>query len=512
MTSLAETYSESGTKYSQGCQIPPILIPSKVPSKGSFGEPAFDLAHASGLTLDPWQKTLLSDWLKFDYRGKWCALDCGLVVSRQNGKGALLEARALFALFQQPGCDLVIWTAHEVNTALEGFKRIRQLIEQTPFLMKQVRKIMEAQGKEGIELRNGRRLLFKARSKGGARGFTCDVLFLDEAMFLTEEQMRAIYSALSAVPNPQIIFTGSAGWKDSVGFGRLRNNSLKGRKARGHFAEWSLEMCGLDCMPDCTVHIDPMSHEAAWLTNPGLGKRVTWEFVQSEQGNYDLEGFAQERLGVGTWPTDGESWSVVDEERYRRCHDPSPTKVAKSVSFAVDITPDRSYSSISVGFRTEEGKKHGELTRNAQNQWDHGPGDHWVLPRLIELAKKHRAPVIIDPATQALWLEEPLKAAGVEVIRANTRDYGEACASLVAAIQPKGGGPATFSHSDQALVTAAFAGAGKREVGEFWMWDRGESHAEITPLVSLTLAVWGVDQPRKNNRAVPFARRLDIER
>jgi phage terminase large subunit-like protein len=83
------------------------------------------------------------------------------------------------------------------------------LFEGDPELKKQIKHIHRANGEQGIELRNGSRLRFVARTKGSGRGFTADLVILDEAYALTPEQMSALIPTLSSRPNPQIWYTSS---------------------------------------------------------------------------------------------------------------------------------------------------------------------------------------------------------------------------------------------------------------------------------------------------------------
>ncbi|MGY4986484.1 hypothetical protein [Streptomyces nigrescens] len=62
---------------------------------------------------------------------RWAAFEVGLVVSRQNGKGSLLEARELAGLFLF-GERLIIHSAHQFDTSKEAFERILMLVENTP--------------------------------------------------------------------------------------------------------------------------------------------------------------------------------------------------------------------------------------------------------------------------------------------------------------------------------------------------------------------------------------------
>ena len=79
---------------------------------------------------------------------------------------------------------LIVWSAHEFSTAQEAFRDMLELVEGTPELDRKVKAVHRANGDEAIELLNGCRLKFKARTKAGGRGLTGDVVILDEAFAL----------------------------------------------------------------------------------------------------------------------------------------------------------------------------------------------------------------------------------------------------------------------------------------------------------------------------------------
>ena len=64
-----------------------------------FGQQAVELARDAGLSLDPWQEFVIENALGTRDDGKWAAFEVGVNVPRQNGKGGILEARALAGLF-----------------------------------------------------------------------------------------------------------------------------------------------------------------------------------------------------------------------------------------------------------------------------------------------------------------------------------------------------------------------------------------------------------------------------
>jgi hypothetical protein len=167
-----------------GDQVP--RISSVPPYSVSLGDQAVAFAAKAGLFLDPWQQLVLRESMGMAPGGKWAAPRVGLLVPRQNGKGSVLEALELFHLFVL-GTKLIIHSAHKFDTSQEHFLRMRTLIEGNPDLSRHVRATPTANGKEAIILNNGNRLKFKARTISGAgRGFSADLLILDEAMLLPE--------------------------------------------------------------------------------------------------------------------------------------------------------------------------------------------------------------------------------------------------------------------------------------------------------------------------------------
>lgn len=166
-----------------------------------------ELGDSIGMVLDPWQRETLIEASGEDAQGKWAASEVAINCDRQNGKGGILEVREIGGLFLL-GEWLLTHTAHRVDTCLEHFRRVKTLVEGSSDLTRKVKTIREANGQESIELMSGARLNFKARSKGAGRGFSGDFLGLDEAMWLTD--LGSMLPSLSASPNPQIYYVGSA--------------------------------------------------------------------------------------------------------------------------------------------------------------------------------------------------------------------------------------------------------------------------------------------------------------
>ncbi|WP_405769294.1 terminase [Actinacidiphila glaucinigra] len=456
------------------------------PSVSSAGQEAIDLAARAGLRLDPWQQHVLRQGMGEDADGSWSAFEVAVNVPRQNGKGGIIEARELWGLFIG-GEELILHSAHEFKTAKNAFKRIERLIRGCPDLHKRVKAYRYTVGEESIELHSGQVLRFIARSKGSGRGFTGDCNILDEDMILGDEAMDALLPTMAAVDNPQIWYLGSAGiGSPSVQLGRLRRRALAAVEsgtpdASLAYFEWSADLHRDECPSDCTEHDDAASDEAVLKANPATGYRLTLEKVANERSTLSPAGYARERLGVGEYPTDtADTWQVIGEDAWRALA-AAESAPSDPVSFAIDMTPERSHAAICVAGEWRGGT-HVEVV-------DHRPGTGWLLDRAAELHTKWKPRCwVVDAAGPAgaliAALEERL---GVEVVQPKGRDVAAACGQFYDAVTEQ-----SLSHRDDAPLAVALAGAQKRALGDAWAWARRVVSVDISPLVGVTLAKWGL--------------------
>lgn len=433
------------------------------PAPTTAGQEVVDLAESVGLILDPPQADVLHGGLGQHEDGQWFASEVGVVEPRQNGKGCILEARALggLYLFNEP---LILWTAHEFKTSREGFLRVRALVDNYDHLRKRVKAVRMAAGEEGVELLNGCRLRFIARSGGSGRGFSGDCVFLDEAYALTDDQMAALMPTLSARPNVQIWYTSSAPLEASV---VLRRVCKRGRvKAPGlAYFEW--------CADKSSKSDDPVAWAAA---NPALGIRITEEAIRRELGSMGEDEFRRERLGI--WVEDADQGGLPVAS-WRDSVD-IDSQVQGKVVFALDANPERTAAAIAVcGLRADE-LEHGEIT-------DHRPSLGWVVDRVLELKGRWGEPTfLLDPSGPAGSLIAPLQEAGIEPVLVSGREMAQACGAFHDAVLE-----GRFRHLDQDSLNVAVAGARRRALGDSWAWHRQNSQVDICPLVAVTLARYG---------------------
>lgn len=434
------------------------------------GADADETAAAYGLRLDDWQALVLDDWLASGPDGLWAHSRAGLSVPRQNGKNAILEARELYGMAVIG--ERFLHTAHEVKTARKAFLRLLGYFDNPrkyPDLAARVAEIRRTNGQEAIVLHNGGQIEFVARSKGSARGFTVDVIVLDEAQELADEALEALRSTNATGPqgNPQIIYTGTppSPKNDGEVFTRFRSGALAGQAERTCWHEWS-------AAPDMGLDDEATVAQA----NPAYGIRLTAKTVRDEREDISEEGFARERLGV--WE-DVSTSAVIDAATWARCADMG-SQVRDRLALAVDVQPDRTSGSVAVAGQRQDGRWHVEVIDNRNNVG-------WIVERVAGIYKRQRIrTVVIDRRGPAASLVEPLEQKGLRVTTTDASAMAASCAAFYDAVMED-----RLRHLDTPVLNSALAVARKRSLGDSWAWHRKNAAADITPLVACTLALHG---------------------
>jgi hypothetical protein len=386
----------------------------------SHGHDALELAASAGLVLDPWQADVIVGSMGVRPDGKWSAFEVGVDVPRQNGKDAILEVRTLAGLYLV-GERLITFSAHQFDTSLEAFRRLLELVEEAD-LQREVKRVSRSHGEEGIELKTGQRVRYRTRTKGGGRGFSGDCLILNEAMILPESAMGSVFPTLSARPNPQVWYTGSAVDKliheHGVVFARVRERGHAGDPRLGWF-EHSAPFEGPD-----EVSAEAAKDPGMWsMANPSLGTRITEEYVAAEQRALASRTFAVERLGVGDWPsTDEGGGQVIADEDWDALADPASRR-AGAVCFTFDVRPDGGSAAIAVGGHRSDGLEHVEIV-------EHRDGTGWLVDRLVELEERHQPEAIECDGRNAAAARFVLELAnrGVTVEPVDTQAHAQASA------------------------------------------------------------------------------------
>lgn len=453
----------------------------------SAGDEAIDLAASAGLILDPWQKFVLRNSLGERADGRWSAFEVGLVVARQQGKGSVLEARELFGLVLA-GEKQVVHTAHELKTSMKHFKRLIRLFDGSDDLRKRVRKVINSNGKEGLEMVNGAVLECLARTRGAGRGFTGDLVVLDEAYALTDEQMEASMPTMLAVDNAQVWYTSSPPLDAESGriLMAVRDRGEAGKAKRLAWFDYGLPG-SLDRLEG--IDLDDRANWTAALPSFRSG-RVREEGVEVMRDVLSDKGFAREILGI--WPaTPTQAGFRVIPERFWTDRQDADAKLDGRPALGVYVPPDRSYAAIVAAGVREAGGRMVELTGRGPVD-DYRPGTRWVVPRLKLLEEHNPSVLVIDDKALADEAEE----AGLTVHRANVADVVTGCQLFYDGVAGADETGRDVWHLGQQLLTDAVAGATKRKVGGSWAWERHDVTGDVTVLAAASLALFGHSTPR----------------
>lgn len=460
---------------------------SHPPYGQTYGPEAVELAASAGLIADPWQADIMNTMLAVTPAGMWVCPECGFVVPRQNGKGSIFEMRALAGLYLL-GEPLLMWSAHEYKTAMEGFRRILDLIENTDDLRKRVFKVSNTNGDEGVELHGegprritGRqRLRFLARSKGSGRGFTGWVNLLDEWFAGTQAQVEALLPTMSAVANPQTVYASTPPLDSATGepLFSLRKRGETGTDPGLAWFDWG-----------APADVDPDDQDEWARSNPALGIRVRIEAVAQERRSMSVDGFLRERLGV--WPkAPGQQWRVIPEPAWSGQVDHDPQRPA-DIALAVQVDYRRGHTAIVACGPRDNGSLLASVV-------EYRSGTDWVIDRLAELRTKWRpVVVVVQDKGPTGSLIDAMEKADIPVAADRERpnrgdivspwsdDVADAYGWVVDAI-----GQGRFWHLDEAPLTKAVADANTRNLSGALAWDyKGET--DCSPLLAATFAHWG---------------------
>jgi hypothetical protein len=471
-----------------------LLCGSSTPTRSKYPVGDFDFALADdvlswldsiGMTLFDWQRSVLRHALAIDERGKWAAYEVDLIVPRQNGKNEILVALELASVHVLRK-RLVVHSAHEAATAAKQMARIDELADQLPEVARllpltKTRGMHVANGKEHIRFRNGAVLDLKTRTRKAGRGFSADLVVLDEAFELSAQAVGSLMYTLRARRNPQMWKTSSAPHANSniLHADRERAEHPDVDDSRFLYMEW-----GNDA--DC----DPNSPQSWARSNPSLGMVAPGFALELQTFRNEWAGakgdpetaaeFIREVCGVPEMPA-GAGSSPIPLDVWESLTDGNSMATDASIRLALDVGRDRKFSTFAVAGHRADALGHVAVR-------DRRPGTDWVLARGAELAAGHKTPVIIVKGSPAASFIDEFERAGVAVDVMSPGEYAEACGRFIDAT--RGEAPQLRHRGDTAL-RAALAAVAVKDVGDGAVaWGRKSSSTDITALTACTVA-WG---------------------
>ena len=410
----------------------------------------------------PWQQLVADVGLEIDpISGLPAYREIVVTVPRQSGKTTLVLAWELQRALLWPTAQRCAYTAQT------GWDARRKLVDdQAPLLMGSplkiaVDRVLRAAGNEAIVFKNGSRVDVLASTEAAGHGRTVDLGVIDEAFAdLDYRREQALLPAMATRPAAQILVVSTAGTEASV---FLKHKVETGRTAATAgdskgiaYFEWSAD-------PDADID----NPETWWGCMPALGHTISEKVVEHARATMSEGDFRRSYLNQ--WTVSSEQ--VIPAALWERVS-LGNVKPDGRLTFAIDVTPDR--SATSIGVSDDQGRV--ELV-------EHRSGVGWVVERVAELAKKFDAPVVLDGYGPAGSLVDALAATGVRVEKFSSREVSQACSTFFDAVADE-----RVRVRSNEKINAAVAAVKRRISGDTWSWSRSDVSIDICPLMVVTLA------------------------
>lgn len=498
-----------------GSETPRIFTPPLRPltPETSAGYSIIAFAVMLGVDLFPWQKWFLIHAFELLPSGRFRFRKVVLLVARQNGKSTLSWLIALWFMYVR-GVGMVLGTAQELDVAEEIWSMAVAAAtddEENPELAAEVVKLIETNGKKELRLANGSRYKVKAASRRAGRGFTGDLIMLDE---LREHQNWAAWSAITKTtmtrPDAFVLGLSNAGDVTSVVLRHLRRIAhLALGDPDGDYSEPDTGTV-VEEPPDDTDDDESTVGLFEWSSTPGCD---VWDRDEWGQGNPSMNhpGGVDEGALAGFARTDPEmefrteclcQWSTGATDgpfpsgRWLAGIDTTSTiNDQVAVSYCVDVSADRTLTHIAVAGKRADELPHVAVVASR-------PGTDWPLEWFRSRASVERPMTVVVQAKGApasSLIDDLAALEHVTVVEWGGPDLGNATAKLYDLVNRSGlveedGQPPRregLCHRPQPVLDVAAAVAVPKILTDGGMaWDRRKSPQDIAPLVAVTGALW----------------------
>lgn len=471
----------------------PLIATERNPTRETIGGRDAKVARLLGTPFIPWQKDAAELLGEIDpHTGQTWYKQFVAILPRQVGKTTFVRARLTRRCIMTPRAT-VRYTAQTKGMATLRLEHdfwepiSRSLL--APFLDARTGRRSGKIGFSGdtngehISFANSARWEVDAVKATSGHGPTLTDGSIDEAFAHKDGAIEAaMLPAMLTVPGSQLLVTSAAGTADSA-YLRAKVNALRAmvelenakplheRRSRTAYLEYGAP-------PDA----DPDDPETYWSHHPGVGWLASIEDILAAREAFVLNGEPEEadRALLSWWPAQKAPDPVIPLVSWNEAGiDPADADWDEPPMWSVDVSPGRDQTSVGLAVPLRAGGVWLEVLAR-----EYGTG--WAVGHLVKLRAEFGGnQVAIDGTANggAGALEPDLVKEGFEVVRLSTRDVLDGCQGLHDAIVQR-----TSLHGRDPLLTNAMLTAGKRKTDGGFLWVRGKSLADITPLYVATLA------------------------
>lgn len=418
-----------------------------------------------GWTLLPWQKWLLIHALELREDGTFRFQAVVVLVARQNGKTHLIKLLALWRAYmgrKDPTTGnppLILATSQKLDQARETWQAAVDLAGSIPALAKEIpgrRGIRHVNGEQELRLMNGARYKIAAANGNAGRGYTVDLLIMDELREHRDDEAWAALEATTTVPaNAQTFAFSNAGSNKSVLLNRLRTKALSNVDPSFGIFEWSApEGCALD------------DREGWAQANPGLGytikeSKLLGYLTTKTQADFKTEHLCQHVPSEADRAIYFPAWSASRDPglSVAEALKPYAGQVVACLDISPDVPPHRPHITLAGAAIQDDGR----IRVQALRQWDDVTAVRFSLKAELErLSPMAVAWYSGGPAQSLAVLLRDLGA--VEIKGATVSEACQEFASLVAAGQ--------IVHAGDLFLDEQIEAASKLQFGDTWRFQR----------------------------------------
>lgn len=311
--------------------------------------------------MGPWQREFFDELLAADADGVPYWSSAGLVVSRKNGKTAMLAALALYRLLEDDGKPEILLAAASDKQAGRLFDACVDYLRQNPDLDERVHR-REYIG-EISNIETGGKIIRLPSSGETLDGFNPSLAICDELHAWNTPTRRRVWASLNtggaARSRTQVVTITTAG--DA----HARETSILGRLIDGNERNGDVEKPndGLTISRNHEARSlvynysaptkDPSDTKAMKLANPA--EWVTEEFLAKQAASPELSTAEVLQLHGCVWAASVGSW--IPDEAWDRCFDPGLViPEGADVHAGVDIGLAHDHSAVVVAWKAPDGR------------------------------------------------------------------------------------------------------------------------------------------------------------
>ena len=424
--------------------------------------------------LLPWQEHVLTDMLKVDKENKFIRKTNLLLVSRQAGKTHLARIRILAGLYLFGEKSIVAMSSNRAM-ALDTFRKVCELVEDTPLLRTQLKQIRVANGQESLELLNGARYEIVAATRDGSRGKTADLLFVDEVREVDEAAWTAARPITRARPNSQIFMCSNAGDAFSTVLNDLRSRAQSyPPKTFGYWEYSAPDFC------------DIWDKDGWYQANPALGYLVDEETIAESIATSSLEATRTETLCQ--WIS-----ALRSPFPYRAFEDLTVQDLqimpGRTTIFAIDIAVTKKDASLVAAQQMDDGKI--AVGVIAQFHSDTAVDELKVAVEVQDWAKKYKPRLICFDKYTSMSVAERLAMSGQKTIDMSGQVFYQACSDLLDSIVNQ-----RIMHNGQQSLVDSINNCAAKETDAGWRIVRRKSAGDVTAAIGLAMCIHQMLKPQ----------------